>query len=437
MSKKIRYLLIVFGFAFFLVAAPLIVFFVRGLKFDFKEKKFVSTGILAVESDPKDAQIFLDNKLVRTSQGEIRFLEPRDYRVSLQKNGYYPWEKTLTVEPDKVSWINPQGGKINLLLNNQSAQNLAEKIVDFELWDNGLLVLTPKNLLIGNGPDLQTAQSLDLPKPVSNIQASYDHKYFLLTEKPTNETPAHVLLYDAASRQLFDLKSLFETTKAPLPIFGFGPKGQIFALLEGNLYLINTENFSRQLLLSAVQAFKIQGQALYYLAQREKTLALYLYDLETGSKTVLLDNLPEFKTSEILINPQKRIFLLGDQSLYSVSVDRLIKLAENLSAWNMKEFEKSLCFVAGGEFWHADGQNSPVLITRSSGNLSLPKVKPMLGYALYVEGEKITALELDRHGRQNMYELYQGLKIQKYELDEDNRNLLILDDGTLKSLKIR
>lgn len=437
MSKKIRYFLIVLGCLFFLTAAPLIVFFVRGLKFDFKEKKFIATGILAMESDPKDAEVYLDGKLVRTSQGEIRFLEPRDYRVSLKKNGYRPWEKILTIEADKVSRISPQGNKINLLLNSQTAQNLAEKIVDFEIWGSGLLVLTQKTLLIGDSPDLQTAQSLDLPKTATKIQASQDHKYFLLTEEPANETPAHVLLYDRVSHQLSDLKSLFETTKASLPIFAFGPEGQIFALLEGKIYLINAKNSSRQLLISAVNAFTIQGQTLYYVAQEKNSLALLAYDLETAKKTTLLEGLPEFKKSEILTNSQKRIFLVADKSIYRVGADGLIKLAENLSAWNMKEFGESLSFVAGGEFWYAGASGNAVLVTRTSESLKLPLAKPTLGYALYVERQKLMAWELDHQGQPNSYELYSGSNIQKYQLNEDSRELLMLDDGMLKLLKIR
>ncbi len=56
---------------------------------------------------------------------------------------------------------------------------------------------------------------------------------------------------------------------------------------------------------------------------------------------------------------------------------------------------------------------------------------------MYVENQNIIALELDRSGQQNMFTLYSGTAIQKYEFDKTSKELLILDNGELKLLKIR
>jgi|SRR3989344_1197951 len=437
MSKKFRYLLIILGVVVFVVSAPLIVFFVRGVKYDFKEKKFVSTGILAIKSDPKDADVYLDGVLAKNSSGEIRFLEPKNYLVTLKKDGYRQWEKTLTVLPDKVVWISPENGKIQLLLDNQAPQKLAQGVVDFVLWPGRLISLNSKELVFSNSLGLETVEKFSLPKDASKILASANYKYFLLTKEASKESPSHVLWFDLPQKKLFDLKTLFETANLPLPIFDLSGEGELFALLEDNLYRINVENSSKQLLLSKISGFKIFEKTLYYLVKEEKGLALIAKDLETGEALKLQGGLPELNAPEIIINSQKRIFIAAEASIYSVKEAGLSKLAENLTEWDLEEIDENLSYATSGELWYADAVGNTNFVTRTSENISLPEIRKNLGYALFVEDNKIKALELDRRSRQNTYELYIAKNIQKYKLDEDSRQLFILDDGTLKRLKIR
>ena len=437
MSEKFRYMLIVLGVIVFVVSAPLIVFFVRGVKYDFKEKKFVSTGILALKSEPKDLDIYLDGALAKNSSGEIRFLQPKNYLVTLKKDGYLNWEKTLAVLPDKVVWISPENGKIHLLLKDQRPISLRQGIVDFHFWPGGLIAITAKELLVSEISDLKTAEKFSLPKETSKILASANHKYFLLSKEAAAGSPSHVFWFDLAKKKLLDLETMFETTSLPLPIFDLGPEGELFALMEDNLYRINVENSSKQLLLSKISGFKILGKTLYYLVKQEQGPALMARDMETGEASELLKGLPDFKTAAIIVNSQKRIFIVAENSIYSVQATGLFKLAENLMEWSMEETDENLSYAAAGELWYADAVGNTNFITRTSENLKLPEVRKNFGYALYVENEKIKALELDRRDRQNAYELFSGKIIQKYKLDEESRQLLILDDGVLKLLKIR
>src|SRR5574340_748921 len=126
MTQSSRYILILAGFILFLVAAPVIIMYVRGFTYDFKNNKFVSTGILAVRSDPKSANVYLDGKLKRKNSADLKFLAPREYDLELQKDGYLTWSKRLQVRPGQVTWAGPVGSKIFLFHSNPENRNLAQ-----------------------------------------------------------------------------------------------------------------------------------------------------------------------------------------------------------------------------------------------------------------------------------------------------------------------
>lgn len=63
------------------------------------------TGLLAANSFPSGAQVYLDNKLA-TATDDTLSLAPGNYTVTIKKEGYLPWEKTLTLQKELVSQTN-------------------------------------------------------------------------------------------------------------------------------------------------------------------------------------------------------------------------------------------------------------------------------------------------------------------------------------------
>lgn len=92
-----------------------IVFLVGGtwLAIQFAQGKFRVTtdgiiqgsGLLALSSDPKGAQIFLNDRLVSATDDTI-YLEPGEYQVRINKDGYHSWQKNLLLEPELVTSAN-------------------------------------------------------------------------------------------------------------------------------------------------------------------------------------------------------------------------------------------------------------------------------------------------------------------------------------------
>ena len=68
----------------------MIIFYVRGVSYDSGKNAYLHTGILSVQSDPKGAQVYLDEKLTDTTPADIRFLKPGGVNVRLEREGYLP-----------------------------------------------------------------------------------------------------------------------------------------------------------------------------------------------------------------------------------------------------------------------------------------------------------------------------------------------------------
>ena len=76
----------------------------RGYRPDFQEKELKPTGLLVVNSFPKGAQVFINDKLTTATNQTIN-LPPGEYRVTIKKPGFSSWEKNITLEKEIVTNI--------------------------------------------------------------------------------------------------------------------------------------------------------------------------------------------------------------------------------------------------------------------------------------------------------------------------------------------
>jgi hypothetical protein len=90
----------------FLAITAFLIFYANGYTYDFTKKKIEKTGVLFIKSYPRNAEIYLNGKLqTNTTPTLINRLLPNDYQVTIKKNGYFDWKKTLTVYPKDTTFI--------------------------------------------------------------------------------------------------------------------------------------------------------------------------------------------------------------------------------------------------------------------------------------------------------------------------------------------
>lgn len=92
--------------AIILIAATVAIFWARGFKPDFKNGRIERTGLIVAASTPTGAQVYLDDRLTSATDTNIAFLDPKTYKVRIQKDGYTTWQKEIEVKADLASEVN-------------------------------------------------------------------------------------------------------------------------------------------------------------------------------------------------------------------------------------------------------------------------------------------------------------------------------------------
>ena len=128
MRRKTRQTLFFFFLISFCLIAPYLVFYSQGYRFDFEKKKFVQTGGIFLKVLPRQAEVYLNEKLAKKTDplfgsALIENLLPRKYKVRVEKEGYHPWEKFLEVKEREVTAARniiliPRELNFNLLVSN-------------------------------------------------------------------------------------------------------------------------------------------------------------------------------------------------------------------------------------------------------------------------------------------------------------------------------
>ena len=87
---------------FILISTYFISLYARGYRFSPKNGFTLNpTGIISAVSKPKGASVYIDDKLTTATDDTIN-LSPGTYKLKISKDGFLPWEKTVTVKPETV-----------------------------------------------------------------------------------------------------------------------------------------------------------------------------------------------------------------------------------------------------------------------------------------------------------------------------------------------
>jgi len=434
MNKKTRYSILAFGFIFFLVAAPVTVLYVRGITYDFAAKSFVKTGLLAVRTTPGDAQIFLNGKLNLRGQGDIRFLLPAEYDVAVKKAGYGGWDKRLTVSEGQVTWANPAGGSIYLFLQNPPVKNLASGVSDFYSQGKNLLFLTANNLAVTTTDNPSKEQDYPLPKNADKILAADDSgQNFVLGGESASGSGETLLIFNISSGQFSDIGSLLPSTSK----MRFGPDGSLYALSAGTLYKVKAADKIKTPVFTGVETFTFQDGQLYFMAENNGSSALFESSQPFSDRQLILSGLPDAPNADLYVTFEKEVLLLFGGNLYLAS-SNMQALAGNVSTVGFNRQNSLLTVLHSGELDYYDPlAHNLNFVTRSSQALSNPVVNTGIGWSFFAQGNNLTAIELDARDKQNQSVLYQGQNIKNFYADDAGKNILLLDNGQLKSMVIR
>ena len=92
----------------FFVIAPVLVAYSMGYRFDFAKMRVVATGGIYVRTFPAAGQITIDSNILEkpgvfSNSIFVQSLLPKNHTISIKKDGYYDYFKTLPVQENQVT----------------------------------------------------------------------------------------------------------------------------------------------------------------------------------------------------------------------------------------------------------------------------------------------------------------------------------------------
>lgn len=445
----------------FIILTPFIVLFVTGTRYDFTTHRFIKTGIIVADTDPKGATIYINNKEIGKSPKQIRFVDPGSYNLRIHKDGYFDWEKELQVRAQFVTYANLGLKNLILFYSNPENAKISDAVLNFYAGSKRLIYLTADEINITAPSSTGNVSQVALPQNIyaqgsaePKIIASNDENYFLIYSNN-----AYYIL-DAQNKSLTDVSNLLHGTLNEANAIQFSNANNLYALeanaanpaptsVNDSLYSIDWKSQSKTKVLDAVKAFNVTGEAIYYVSeslqnnsqtgslQNALVYNLQIAQLPNYSNSILFSNLPAWNNVKIFVSPQNQVFIVGDGSLYAIS-ENLKHIADFVKTVEIQN-ANSMLFSTNNEIdLYNPATQSIIYVTRSTKPITYPKAFPDLGWVFYINNNKIQCIEVDNRGRQNNYTLAEtGGLDAKYYIDSAAKNIIYLNEGTLAKLKIR
>ncbi|MFH1189301.1 MAG: PEGA domain-containing protein [Candidatus Omnitrophota bacterium] len=184
-DRIMRAIAFYFSVALFCVLLPVILSYALGYKIDYHNLKIYKTGILYVASRPAGATIYLNGVMRKDlTPARIEELRPGNYKVEVCKDGFYPWEKEMTVRPNMVT----KEERIVLFSVTQEMKTVSQgDIRDFLVSDDNYIYYMRRSGLFRSdmgGTDVKKLSGYgDWPDGIIGKRFSSDGNKFLFFSK--------------------------------------------------------------------------------------------------------------------------------------------------------------------------------------------------------------------------------------------------------------
>ncbi len=244
MSKRTRYLLLVLGFVFFVLFTPVMILYVTGQKYDIETGELVKTGILAIRSNPSSVNVFINGKLAKKSDGDIKFVAAGEYNVSVEKTGYQPWSKRFVVGANQVTWASPVPNNLFLFKQNTSPNQIAINAYDMTLSGDNLLYLSQSGLNLTSISDFSHSQTFALKNSATTITPSPNAEYFALDNHS---------LFNLNDKKIIDLSGVVTASST----LQFADDNSLYGLENNSIYKIDYNNLKQNQVIKNASAFSI------------------------------------------------------------------------------------------------------------------------------------------------------------------------------------
>lgn len=415
----------------FLLAAPAIVLYTAGYRYDFKKKQIQLTGSLYIKTLPTKVDIYLNDQLVGTrTPFRSSHLLPNQYEIKIKKDGYDTWMKKLEILPGKGTYAE------NIILwpqnNSKTSLASAEKILTFTVKNDRsrLIWQNEQGILLTNLLNNQTEKILTLPSS-TKVQFiwSADHAKTLI--KQNNN---YWVLIFSNPLQIINLN---EKIKINPTVVKFHPRrsDQIHYLTSQGLFsyhLVSQNN--QEILTAAIQDFVWTENRWYYITRNKENMLTY-FDTTATEKLPPLFQLPEDPDYEFvaIIKNQALVYQPDELTLYIFNLNpeqfnNTSQIIKPVVAWDINQPKNKLLLHNDWEIWLFDLENqTSEIITRVSQSIQKTNWYRDNNYITIQYQDRLDILELDRRDNRNRSILIDNSEISKMLTSQNGQELYYLE----------
>jgi hypothetical protein len=448
---------------FILISIPLL-FYTFGYRFSFQDRSLRQTGGIFVHANPIGSLVSINAVQKTTSyltgNAFIQNLKPGNHTITVTKNGFQSWKKTITIDPQNVTEVYPL---LMPLSSDIKTVNIASSTLLYPHSTNSSLMLlrvadTTKTSL--NFFDVNLAkitpyaneQSHSVINSISieNIRSWNTTQDYILLETKTDWIELNYEEDDTISaRSLYKASALSkQLAQKPISIQRHPYDAQTYFILDGT-------NFSRwseftgtfQQLLQSIAGFTIFEQNII-LWNTQNGLP-YKITLEiSNAQSLATTSIPDIQQA-VLKQNNTSLVILANNGLWIATneLQRLQLLTDVYDPQRVLVTDTYVLWWNDSEiyiYWTLPVDDLPVFqntrqetLYASSGILHNITPYPDEPYLIIQEDSVLYSLELDGRNSsdRNRHIIYKGLH-PTFHVASKERVLYILDNSILYTLDL-
>ncbi|MFA5020616.1 MAG: PEGA domain-containing protein [Patescibacteria group bacterium] len=393
----------------FLIAAPLIVLYTMGYRYNLTKGRVQKTGIIRITSTPRGADIQLNGIKYELSQTPARIekLLPGDYEIKLSKDGYYDWQKKLPVYENGTTfaekiilWKKSEPANLSSTTAASWLVSPDKNIVAVSDGRATIELLDINSGILGelSGGNLEIIATIPGSDSLRLLSFSPSGRY-LLAQGIANKKNNYYLIDSLAKNyKKFPSQDYLNVRWGDSP--WANDSDNLYALDQSGLWNIDFTSLQPAKKITAITAddFYIFDKIAYYL--NDSTL---LEPYSNENRPIKLDcSACRFKN----IENNRAIVTDGAGKILIIDLNRQIKTIE-LTAKDIDWLNpNSLIAYNDYEIYiYETTKNSPELITRLSSPILSASWHPDGRYLVFSAENKLKIIELDNRERRNTVDI--------------------------------
>lgn len=448
MDQRFRWLLFSFFVFLFVIIAGAIITTTLGLRYDVQRQSFVKTGTFAVTTQPENADIFLNDELLQMkTPAVINNLLPGTRTLRLEKDGFYPWEKIIHIEPTKATVIQD----VYLFKKTKPTKLGLANIFSTDLANTNQLFIARAE---ENAESKTfTISRFDIEKnreiPVTTLKdrlveiVAADENVLLANITQNNHADWHLFQKDQKYRAITEIlkQPMLEISSIDLKR---SPQetGVYFLKINAMLWRIELQEneVKTQFYAENVRAFDIQDAILMLVTKNQDDIFFIEKNLQNGTgESLVLQRVSDENNAILTCDTLKEYTCLFHNNTRAVFIQKNQTLAQKLVPFEVQKarwYPDMLLLMNEFEIWTYNKITKKYeLVTRQSHPLSDFVWHSKSGYILAADNQGITAIERNGNSIQQKVLLYDGAIPALYP-ENAGEKIFFIEAGNLYALPL-